>query len=305
MMKKRDILLLLAVAVVWGINFTVIKIGLRSTPPLFLVVLRYAFVIFPLILFVKKPRVSWGVLAEYGLCNGVGQFSFLFCAIRTGMPAGLASVVLQSQVVFTLILSAIFLGERISIIQLIGTFLAGSGLALIGGFFDAGVGAIPPVAFLMCLAGALFWGSANIIVKRAAGESERNGEPLDMMEMLVWSSIFVPPPMLAIALIGDGPDAILQSLYRIDTTAVLSVLYLAFLSTLFGYYLWNKMIALYSAGRVAPFSFLVPITGLLSAMLILEERIEPSQWLGIAAVIVGLVVFQSGKRLRGSSQTQR
>ena len=195
--------------------------------------------------------------------------------------------------------------ERISIIQLIGTFLAGAGLALIGGFFDAGVGAIPPAAFLMCLAGALFWGSANIIVKRAAGESERNGEPLDMMEMLVWSSIFVPPPMLAIALIGDGPDAILQSLYRIDTTAVLSVLYLAFLSTLFGYYLWNKMIALYSAGRVAPFSFLVPITGLLSAMLILEERIEPSQWLGIAAVIVGLVVFQSGKRLGSSSQTQR
>lgn len=302
-MRRRDILLLLAVVVVWGVNFTIIKIGLRSVPPLFLVVLRYLFVIFPLIFFVKKPHVSWGALSLYGLCNGVGQFSFLFYSIRIGMPAGLASVVLQSQVFFTLALSAALLKEKVSALQLAGTGLAGVGLCFIGGVFDSGTGAIAPIPFLMCLTGAFFWGSANIIVKREVEEGKRNGKTLNMMEMLVWSSIVVPLPMLALALAGDGPDAILASLSQVDATAVLSVLYLAFFSTLFGYYVWNRMIALYSAGRVAPFSFLVPITGLLSATLILGERIGTSQWFGIAAVIAGLAVFQlDGRMIRSWKQ---
>ena len=108
--------------------------------------------------------------------------------------------------------------------------------------------------------------------------------------------------MLCISLVGDGPDAILQSLTQIDVTAVFSVLYLVILSTLFAYYVWNRMIGVYSAGRVAPFSLLVPVTGLLSAMLIHGERVTSSQWAGIAAVLAGLAVFQFGERLPGASR---
>ena len=124
-MSRRDILLLLAVAVVWGINFAVIKTGLRSVPPLFLVFLRYLFVIFPLVFFVKRPSVSWRAMAAYGLSIGVGQFSLLFYSIRIGMPAGLASVVMQSQAIFTLVLSAMFMREKVG-----GTRISGMGLAI-------------------------------------------------------------------------------------------------------------------------------------------------------------------------------
>ncbi len=299
-MRRRDVALLLAVAIVWGVNFTVIKIGLRSVPPLFLVFLRYLIVVFPLIFFVRRPDMPWGALAGYGLCLGVGQFSFLFYSIRCGMPAGLASVVLQAQAVFTLILSAIFMRERIGGVRLAGVGLSVVGLGLIGGFFDPGMGSIPPAAFLMCLLAAFFWGSANVILRKAVLDGERGGKSLDMMGVLVWASAFVPLPMLGIALAGDGPAAILRSVTRMDSAAVFSVLYLVVLSTLFSYYVWNRMIATYSAGRVAPFSFLVPITGLLSATLVLGERIEASQWLGIAAVIVGLGVFQFGGRFAGA-----
>lgn len=301
-MSRRDILLLLAVAVVWGINFAVIKTGLRSVPPLFLVFLRYLFVIFPLVFFVKRPSVSWRAMAAYGLSIGVGQFSLLFYSIRIGMPAGLASVVMQSQAIFTLVLSAMFMRERVGGTRISGMGLAIVGLGLIGGFFGTEATAVPPAAFLTSLLAAFFWSCANIIVKRASDESARNGKPLNMMEMLVWSSIFVPLPMLCISLVGDGPDAILQSLTQIDATAVFSVLYLVILSTLFAYYLWNRMIGIYSAGRVAPFSLLVPVTGLLSAMLIHGERVTSSQWAGIAAVLAGLAVFQFGERLPGASR---
>ena len=121
-----------------------------------------------------------------------------------------------------------------------------------------------------------------------------------MMEMLVWSSVFVPLPMLCISFLGDGPAAILRSLTQIDSAAVFSVLYLVILSTLFAYYVWNRMIGVYSAGKVAPFSLLVPVTGLLSTMLIHGERVTASQWAGIAAVLAGLAVFQFGERLLGA-----
>lgn len=293
-MARRDVLLLLAVAVVWGVNFAVVKTGLRSVPPLFLVFLRYLFILLPLIFFVKKPAVSWRTMAAYALLSGVGQFSFMFYSLKIGMPAGLASVVMQSQAIFTLILSAQFMGERIGGAQLAGIGLAAAGLVLIGGPF--GAAAVPTAAFLMNLLAAFCWSSSNLIVKRASGESLRNGRCLDMMEMIVWSSIFVPLPMLGLSLVGDGPSAVLQSLAQIDAAAVLSVLYLVVLSTLFAYGAWNQMIAAYSAGRVAPFSLLVPVTGLLSGMLFHEERVAPLQWAGIAAVVAGLAVFQLGER---------
>ena len=299
-MSRRDSLLLLAVAVVWGINFAVIKTGLRSVPPLFLVFLRYLFVVLPLVFFVKRPAASWRAMAAYGLSIGVGQFSLLFYSIEIGMPAGLASVVMQSQAIFTLVLSAMFMRERVGGIQLSGMGLAIVGLGLIGGLVGAEAAAVPPAAFLTCLLAAFFWSCANIIVKRASDEGTRNGKPLDMMEMLVWSSVFVPLPMLCISFLGDGPAAILQSLTQIDSPAVFSVLYLVILSTLFAYYVWNRMIGVYSAGRVAPFSLLVPVTGLLSTMLIHGERVTASQWAGIAAVLAGLAVFQFGERLLGA-----
>lgn len=293
-MERRDVLLLLAVAVVWGVNFAVVKTGLRSVPPLFLVFLRYLFIVLPLIFFVKKPAVSWRTMAGYALLSGVGQFSFLFYSLKIGMPAGLASVVMQSQAIFTLILSAQFMGERIGGAQLAGIGLAAVGLGLIGGPF--GAAAVPTAAFLMNLLAAFCWSSSNLIVKRASEESLRNGRNLDMMEMIVWSSIFVPLPMLGLSLVGDGPSAVLQSLAQIDAAAVLSILYLVVLSTLFAYSAWNQMIATYSAGRVAPFSLLVPVTGLLGGMLFHEERVTPLQWAGIAAVVAGLAVFQLGER---------
>ena len=295
-MEKRDVLLLLAVAVVWGVNFAVIKTGLRSVPPLFLVVLRYLFVILPLIFFVRKPAVSWRTMAAYALLSGVGQFSLLFYSLKIGMPAGLASVVMQSQAIFTLILSARFMGERIGRAQLAGIGLAAVGLGLIAGPAEAGATSVPKAAFLITLLAAFCWSSSNLIVKRASEESLRNGRTLDMMEMIVWSSIFVPLPMLGLSLVGDGPDAVLQSVAQIDAAAVLAVLYLVILSTLFAYSAWNQMIAKYSAGRVAPFSLLVPVTGLLGGMLFHKEQLDPLQWAGIAAVIAGLVFFQLGER---------
>ncbi len=99
-MSRKDGVLALLVVVVWGLNFVVIKVGLHNMPPLMLAGLRFMLVAFPAIFFVARPKVPLNLLLGYGLTISFAQFAFLFCAINFGMPAGLASLVLQAQAFF-------------------------------------------------------------------------------------------------------------------------------------------------------------------------------------------------------------
>ena len=97
-MSKKDLILTLLVAIIWGANFTVIKLGLEGVPSLLLVAIRFALTAFPAVFFLQRPNVPWSYWLAYGLFAGVGQFGCLFYAMEIGMPAGIASIVIQSQV---------------------------------------------------------------------------------------------------------------------------------------------------------------------------------------------------------------
>ena len=111
-MRLIDLVLGLAVATVWGLTFIAIKYGLMDAPPFLLSALRFAFAAFPAMLFMRPPRAQFAKVAAYGLLIGVGQFGLLFLAIRLGMPVGLASLVVQIQVFFTIVMAWAALGEH-------------------------------------------------------------------------------------------------------------------------------------------------------------------------------------------------
>ena len=111
-MRPLHMLLALLTTMLWGFNFVVVKMGVGVVPPLFLTALRYIFSAFPLIFFIRRPSIGWTPLVSYGVAMGVGQFGLLFTSIQLGMPAGLASLVLQSQAFFTKGLAAMVIGER-------------------------------------------------------------------------------------------------------------------------------------------------------------------------------------------------
>lgn len=286
---------MLAVVLVWGFNFTVIKLGVGEVPPLFLVSLRFALSAFPALLFVPRPKVAWSYLAAYGLMLGVGEFGLLFTAMKLGAPAGLSSILLQSQAFFTAILAAAVLKERISIHSVAGMTLAAAGLALIvlsgeGGSFS---GMTAPVAF-MVLAAAFFWGAANVVARRMPST--------DGLGLTVWSSLFAPLPLLALSLLLEGRSAVTNALARPTLIGLGSLAYLVVLSTLFGYGLWNKLIMKHGAGRIAPFSLLVPITAVSAAALVLGERFGPADAAAAALVLAGLLVHAFGGRLTGRAK---
>jgi len=276
------------VVAAWGVNFVVIKVGLAGVPPLLLGALRFTLAAFPAVLFIPRPRVALRWVVAYGATICVGQFAFLFSAMHLGMPAGLASLVLQAQAFFTIGIATVVLGERWHLHGALGLALAGGGLWIIGA--ARGAGEVPLVGLALTLCAGLSWAAGNVITKRMG--------PVDLLSLVVWSALVAPLPFLALSLAIEGPDRIAASLAGLGWRSAAAVAYLAFVATLLGYTLWGRLLARHSTHRIAPLTLLVPVIGLLSASLFLDEVLGPAQWAGGALVMAGLLVNVLGGRAR-------
>ncbi|WP_215781879.1 EamA family transporter [Paludibacterium sp. B53371] len=289
-MQTRDILQALLVVLLWGFNFVVIKWGVADVPPLLLGCLRFSLLALAGCLWVARPRLPWRWLAAYGLTVGFGQFACLFCAIKFGMPAGLASVVLQSQAFFTMLFAALMLREHWQPAQLAGLLLAASGLALIG---LARGGNMTLLGFVLTLMAASSWALSNVVVRRMV----RQGLQVEPLGLVVWSGLIPPLPFLALSLWLEGGARDWAALSHFSWGSLASVAYLAFAASMLGYGIWSRLLARYPANAVAPFSLLVPLVALLCSTWLLGEHLSASQLLGSVLLLAGLLVNVFGARV--------
>jgi O-acetylserine/cysteine efflux transporter len=272
-MKPRDLLLALAVVVAWGVNFVVIEVGLEDFPPLLFSALRFFFAAIPAIFILGRPRVAWRYVIGVGLALGVAKFGLLFIAMDRGVPAGLSSLVLQSQVIFTVLFAIAVLRERPRPTQLIGIVIACVGMVLI--MLDRGLSA-PLGALALVIAAGACWGVSNTITRHA--------KPRDTLRFMIWVSAVAVVPLLVLSLLTEGPRADLDALRGIQLTGIGAIGYLSFVATLFGFGVWGYLLRQYDASTVAPFSLLVPIVGMAAAWLLRGEAVGGQQ--AIAAVLV-------------------
>ncbi|WP_152081092.1 O-acetylserine/cysteine exporter [Enterobacter oligotrophicus] len=298
-MTCKDGLLAMLVVVVWGLNFVVIKMGLHNMPPLMLAGLRFMLVAFPALFFVARPNIPFKLLLGYGLTISFGQFAFLFCAIKFGMPAGLASLVLQAQAFFTIILGAFVFGERLQGKQLAGITLAVFGVLVL---IEASLNGqhVALLGFMLTLAAGLSWACGNIFNKLIMQHDARPA----VMSLVVWSALIPIVPFMAASFILDGPDAMLSSLVEIDITTIMSLIYLAFVATIVGYGIWGSLLGRYETWRVAPLSLLVPVVGLASAAILLDEKLSALQLLGAVLIMAGLYINIFGLRVRRTARVK-
>lgn len=279
-MSTRDRLLALLVVVIWGMNFVVIEWGLAGVPPLTFVALRFCLVVFPAIFFVPRPAGRWRDIIAVGLLMSFGQFGLMYSSLAAGMPPGLASLVLQIQAAFTVILGVAILGEHPTPTRVGGTVLGLVGLLVVG---LGRAAAIPWLALALCIAAAGCWAGGNIAARRLHGV---NG-----LQLTVWSGLVVPIPMLLLSLAVDGPTTVISALSHLGPSAWLSTLYTAGLASLVGYGVWNTLLGRHHASEVAPYSLLVPVVGITAAVLLRGER--PTAWSLVGGVILVLGVAVS------------
>lgn len=264
-MRTAHKALAVLVAAVWGLNFVVVEVGLDHFPPLLFSALRFLAAALPAVFFVGRPKVAWKWVAGVGLVLGVAKFGLLFVGMDQGMSAGLSSLVLQVQAVFTVVFAALVLGERPGRVRLSGMAVALAGIAVAA--VDEGTSG-PLAAFALVVAAAACWGASNVLTRKAS--------PPDALNFMVWVSVVPVLPLLGLSLLIEGPDADLAALRALDLTGVGTVFYVAWITTIFGFGAWGFLLRRYPASSVAPFSLLVPVFGMSSAALLLDEHLTPT-----------------------------
>ncbi|MFF8945293.1 EamA family transporter [Streptomyces sp. NPDC014864] len=280
-MRPAHLLLAVLVAAVWGVNFTVVEVGLGHFPPLLFSALRFLAAAVPAVLLVGRPKVPWKWIVAVGLVLGVAKFGLLFVGMSAGMPAGLSSLVLQIQAVFTALIACAVLGERPTRPRALGMAVALGGVALAA--VDEGT-AGPLGAFALVVAAAACWGLSNVLTRRAS--------PPDPLNFMVWVSTVPVLPLLGLSLLTEGPSRDLAALRALDWQGAGVVLYVAWVTTVFGFGAWGWLLRRHPASTVAPFSLLVPVFGMSSAALFLGEPVSPLRWCA-AALLVGGVALTS------------
>ncbi len=275
----RHLLLAVAVVAVWGTNFVVIKIALEQLPPLLLATLRFCLALVPAVFFLKRPAVPWRNLAAYGVLIGAGQFGLLFIAMNGYISPGLASLVIQTQVFFTIGMAMVSSGERVQPVQGVALLLAAAGLGTIATHTD---GSTSPLGLGIVLVAALCWAAGNMASRRAGR--------VDMLAYVVWASAFAIPPLLLLTLLVEGPARIAASLTQADATAWGAVLWQAVGNTLFGYAAWGWLLARHAAATITPMALLVPVFGMTASLWWLGEPLPPWKLAAAALVLGGLAL---------------
>ncbi|MES2355846.1 MAG: EamA family transporter [Pseudomonadota bacterium] len=285
-MTPVDILIALLVVTIWGFNFVVIKLGLQGLPPILFTALRFVFAALPLIFFIKRPAIPWKLLVGYAMFQFASQFTLLFLGIKLGFPPGLASLVIQLQAFFTIGLAVLVLGERPRVTQLIGALIAFSGMVLVAVHMEEKATAI---GFAMVVTGGLCWGVANVITKKMGS--------VNPLSLVVWASLVAAPPLILASLLIEGPAKWAQAAAQLNWLSVGAVLFQSYPNTILGFGIWSMLMRKYQTATIAPFSLLVPVSGMMSAALVLGE---PLQWWKLLAgflVLCGLALNQFGARL--------
>lgn len=286
-MRPRDIALVLLVVTIWGSNFVVIKLGLRDMPPLLFTSLRFLFAACPLVFLRKRPSIPLGLLLAWGMTQFAIQFALLFVGIKLGMPAGLASLVIQLQAFFTIGLAWGVLRERVRVFQIVGALVALAGMAVVALHLDQ-----PSTLYglLMVLGAALSWATANILTKRMGR--------VDPIGLAAWGSLVAFPPLAALSLLIEGPGTIVSALRGMDGWSWAAVLFQSYPNTLFGFGVWSMLMRKHAAAELAPFTLLVPAVGMLCAAVVLGEALPPWKIVAGGVVLAGLAINQIAVRVQ-------
>jgi O-acetylserine/cysteine efflux transporter len=285
-MRLSHYVLILLVVMTWAFNFVVIKTGLQEISPLLLGFSRFFLTSIPAVFFIKRPAAPFRMIILYGLFIFALQFGLLFMAMHAGVTPGLASLVLQLQVFFTILLGILFFDEKSSVWQVVGALVAFLGVGLVA--MNLG-GNVTFTGILLVVGAAASWGTGNVISKKIG--------KVDMVSLVVWGSLVAWPVLLALALIVDGPDKALNTLLHLEWISVGSVLYITYLSTLFGFGVWSWLLHQHPIGSVAPFTLLVPVFAILSSVLVLNEPLQTWKIVATLLVIAGLCINLLGPRL--------
>lgn len=294
-MSFKDILIAISVTVLWGINFSFVKLGLQGMPPILLAAFRFLFLFFPACFFIRPPKIPLKLLLGYGITINFGQFAFLFYSIKVGVPSGISALVLQAQVFFTILLGIVFFKEKIKAHQFIGLVAAIIGLLLLieGSMGNHDV-SIPLYGLILALLAGLSWATGNIFNKKILLLEHKPS----MSSLLVWGALPALICLMVTSTVLEDHAVIAYSLSHITWPTISAILYLTVAASMIGYGGWGYLLGKYPTNYVSPFGLIIPIVGLLLGYLLFNEKLNEIQLIGVFAIMLGLLINIFGARVK-------
>ncbi|WP_163836278.1 EamA family transporter [Spartinivicinus ruber] len=277
-MTTKHLLLAIAVTCLWGFNFSVIKLGVEAMDPLILAGFRFTFAAIPAVFFIKRPNVKLKVLISYGLLFGVGVWGLMNLAIYSGVSAGMAGLILEFTVFISVIFGVVFLKEKLSKVGIVGLLFAFVGLGLILTIED---GSVTLIGLILGLLAAVSWSCISLIIRKS--------QIKQMFAFIVWSCLFAPLPLFALAFLINDQN-VFNEIQSIDELGVFSILFQSFITTLLGYWVWNRLMTIYPMSAIAPLNLLVPIFGLIGSALFYNELVSLNKVLACIVITVGVMI---------------
>jgi len=285
-MSLKDLFIALGITFIWGINFSFIKIGLGSLNPFLLAGLRFLLCALPLVFFIKPPETSFKYVIAYGLFFGVGLWGILYLGMFYGISAGVASIVLNLGVFFAVILSYFVLKEKMTVYNNIGFILALAGIAII---FLVTDGTVTLIGMLFVILAAVSLAVIQIIVKKANTK--------EAFAFLIYSTLFPPIPLFIMAYFMQGESVFIDFAQSLDKQALISIAFQVYPTTLFGYWVWNLLLAKYPVNLLMPLSLLIPIFGLFGSYILLGEEVGLYKVLACFIIVIALIINTFGEKI--------
>jgi O-acetylserine/cysteine efflux transporter len=278
-MIRRDFLLVVLVMFIWGVNFSMIRLGVSEVNPLIATAARFSLAIVPMIFFVRRPDVKWRYLVAYGVTFGVGVWGMASWSITMGLSSGMSSVLLQTNVLFGVLVGVFLYKDSITAAKSLGLALAFIGLLT---SIIATNGNVTFAGLVLILIAAVSWTSIGVIVKTA--------QVKQAFAFNLWGMLFAPVPLLLLSVLVNGVDVIGETIEVWSWNVTYAVLFQAYPTTLFGYWVWNKMLLKYPFSTVAPLTLLTPVFALVSGYLAFSERLSSAQLCSCVLFLVGIML---------------
>lgn len=278
-LTPKHLFFVLVTVFVWGTNFIAIYLGLKELPPFLFCTIRFALSALPFVFFLPRPKAPILYIIGFGLFNFAMQFGLLFSGIKLGLSPGLASLVMQVQVFFSIGLAFLFFKEKPNWFKIIGSLVSFAGIGIVATHVG---GDVTLIGLILTLLASLAWASGNMFTKKINA-----GSPLSLV---VWGNLVALPFMAGVSYFIDGITAITYSLEHISWTAIAAIAYVVYISTHLGYGIWGLLIKMYPTSTVVPFTLLIPVVGFLSSALFLNEQL--TDWkLWASFFIMGGLIF--------------
>jgi len=276
-MVRNDLFLAIFVMVIWGFNFSMIKMGITEVHPLLATAARFTLAVIPAIFFIRRPNVAWRYLFSYGLVFGVGIWGMASWSITAGLSSGMSSLLLSSNALISMAVGVFIHKEAASKRKVVGAITALIALMVL---VSATNGNVTLQGGIFIMIAATCWTIMGMIVKAS--------KTTQAFAFNVWGMLFAPIPLVMFAVSIYGPSIVSEAFELWDMNTTIAVLFQAYPTTLFGYWVWNRLLIRYPLSTTAPMTLLVPVFALISGYYMYDEMLSTAQVIACVLFLIGI-----------------